>query len=85
MVTFATAIILHAVCTFGVGAALNAVLFWAIQKHTPADLQPFARLLKQTCLTDLCLLAVNIFQIPVALLFFLGRSGNSISTAANKK
>jgi uncharacterized membrane protein len=66
MVTLATVAILNAVFTFVLGVPLNALLlFWAIRRHTPNDLRPYARLLQQTCVTDMALLIVNVVLIPV--------------------
>jgi hypothetical protein len=70
MVTLATVVILNAVCAFTVGVPLNAVLLcWAIRRHTPEGLRPYARLLRQTCLTDLALLVVNLLLINVGASF----------------
>jgi hypothetical protein len=66
MVTLATVVILNAACAFAMGATLNAVLLcWAIRRHTPEGLRPYARLLRQTCLTDMALLLVHGILIPV--------------------
>jgi hypothetical protein len=68
MVTLATVAALNAVFTFAVGVPLNAVLlFWAIRRRTPAGLRPYARLLQQTCVTDMALLVVNVVLIPVCI------------------
>jgi hypothetical protein len=60
-ITLTSLLSLDVVCAFLLGVPLNAVLlFWAIRRHTPAGLRPYARLLQQTCVTDLVLLTVNL-------------------------
>jgi uncharacterized membrane protein len=62
---------LNSVSAFALGVPLNAgLLFWAIRQHTPGDLRPYARLLRQTCVTDLTFLLTNLIVSPVNLLLY---------------
>jgi DMSO/TMAO reductase YedYZ heme-binding membrane subunit len=66
-ITLASVLGIGVLGAFLLGVPLNAVLlFWAIRKHTPAGLRPYARLLQQTCVTDLVLLTVNLLLNPVS-------------------
>jgi hypothetical protein len=69
MVSLATVVSLNAACAFTLGVPLNAgLLFWAIPRHTPEGLRPYARLLQQTCVTDLALLVGNLVFMNVRII-----------------
>jgi hypothetical protein len=52
-----------------IGGPLNALLLWVILKKTPAELQPFARILAQTAVIDLLVLGVSFTLLPVSIKF----------------
>jgi hypothetical protein len=72
MVALVNVAFMNASCAFVLGIPLNAVLlFWAIRRHTPDDLRPYARLLQQTSVTDFALLVVNFLVSPVRILWVI--------------
>ena len=47
------------------GSAFNIGLVWLILSHTPTELRVYSRILLQTCVTDLLMLAMNAIVQPV--------------------
>jgi hypothetical protein len=55
----------NATLILAIGGPLNLLVLWAIRKHTPTELRPFARLLAQTAVIDLLVLTLSFFLLPV--------------------
>jgi hypothetical protein len=46
-------VLTNATLALAIGGPLNVLVLWAIRKHTPTELRPFAQLLAQTAVIDL--------------------------------
>jgi hypothetical protein len=58
----------NSMATLVFGACFNLLTLWMIARHTPAEMHPYSALLRQTCVSDLILLAASYFVQPVGIL-----------------
>jgi hypothetical protein len=53
--------------SFVVGSLLNVLLIGLIRRHTPKEMRVYSKILLQTCVTDLLLLAATVLTDVVSI------------------